>query len=299
MTFDGRMLNGIGVLVAVVETRSFARAATALGITASGVSRAVARLEERVGVRLLDRNALAVTLTGEGRRFYDSVAPLMQGIEDAASEAAGASAKAKGLLRVAVDALVARSVLGPTLTTFLDRHPDLVIDLVVRDRLGDLVAEGFDLAIRFGEPDVSTLITRKLLDTRVVTAAAPSYLARRGRPRHPRDVAGHECIQFRNPATGQPYEWIFVRKKTVVRIKAEGRLIVNDSATGVAALLAGHGIAQPLELELRGLKEHGLVDLFPDWSGERFPLYVYFPSRRLVPAKVRALIDFVVATTQA
>jgi len=299
MTFDGRMLNGIGVLVAVVETRSFARAATALGITASGVSRAVARLEERVGVRLLDRNARAVTLTGEGRRFYDSVAPLMQGIEDAASEAAGASAKAKGLLRVAVDALVARSVLGPTLTTFLDRHPDLVIDLVVRDRLGDLVAEGFDLAIRFGEPDVSTLITRKLLDTRVVTAAAPSYLARRGRPRHPRDVAGHECIQFRNPATGQPYEWIFVRKKTVVRIKAEGRLIVNDSATGVAALLAGHGIAQPLELELRGLKEHGLVDLFPDWSGERFPLYVYFPSRRLVPAKVRALIDFVVATTQA
>jgi DNA-binding transcriptional LysR family regulator len=174
-----------------------------------------------------------------------------------------------------------------------------VIDLVVRDRLGDLVAEGFDLAIRFGEPDVSTLITRKLLDTRVVTAAAPSYLARRGRPRHPRDVAGHECIQFRNPATGQPYEWIFVRKKTVVRIKAEGRLIVNDSATGVAALLAGHGIAQPLELELRGLKEHALVDLFPDWSGERFPLYVYFPSRRLVPAKVRALIDFVVATTQA
>jgi DNA-binding transcriptional LysR family regulator len=85
----------------------------------------------------------------------------------------------------------------------------------------------------------------------------------------------------------------------VVRIKAEGRLIVNDSATGVAALLAGHGIAQPLELELRGLKGHALVDLFPDWSGERFPLYVYFPSRRLVPAKVRALIDFVVATTQA
>src|SRR6185312_2040455 len=128
MAFDGRILNGIGVLAAVVETKSFHRAAGTLGMTPSGVSRAIARLEERVGVRLLQRTARAVTLTDEGRRFYESVAPLMQGIEDAASEAAGARAQAKGVLRVSVDSLVAHVLVGPNVGAFLRRHPALGLD---------------------------------------------------------------------------------------------------------------------------------------------------------------------------
>jgi DNA-binding transcriptional LysR family regulator len=123
MAFDRRVLNGIGVLTAVIETGTFVRAAAALGLTQSGVSRAIARLEERVGVRLLNRSARAVRLTDEGRRFYDAVAPLMAGIEDAASDAAGASRKPRGLLRVAIDSLVARAVIGPRIAAFLGEYP--------------------------------------------------------------------------------------------------------------------------------------------------------------------------------
>jgi DNA-binding transcriptional LysR family regulator len=298
MAFNARLLNGMGVLVAVVEAGTFVRAAETLGLTQSGVSRAIARLEERVGVRLLQRSARAVTLTDEGRRFYQRVAPLIEGIEDAASDAADASSKAKGRLRVAIDPLVARAIIGPRVESFLADNAELTVDLVVRDQLGDMIADGFDAAVRFGEPEPSTLITRKLLETRVLTCASAAYLERRGRPSHPRELTKHECILFRNPRTGQPYEWVFKRGSKTLSVNVTGRLILNDSATQLAACVAGHGIAQPLELELRGLNEHGLTQLFPTWAEEHFPLYVYYPSRRQPPAKVRALVDFVVGVAR-
>ena len=144
MPFDGRLLSGAGVLAAVVEGGSFVRAGEALGLTPSGVSRAVARLEARVGVRLLDRTPRAVTLTDEGRRFHARVVPLLAGLEEAAADAAGAAATARGRLRVNVDPWVARLVLAPRLSAFLVAHPALSLELVVRDALGELVTEGFD-----------------------------------------------------------------------------------------------------------------------------------------------------------
>jgi DNA-binding transcriptional LysR family regulator len=158
MAFDSRLLSGIQVLVATVEAGSFARAATTLGITPSGVSRAVARLEQRVGIRLFDRTARAVALTDEGRSFYQRVKPLLTGIEDAATEAAGAAAVVRGRLRVNVDPFFARLVLAPRLGKFLAAYPELSVEIVGRDRLGDLVADGFDAAVRFGEPEPSALV---------------------------------------------------------------------------------------------------------------------------------------------
>ena len=295
MAFDGRILNGIGVLSAVVETKSFHRAAGALGMTPSGVSRAIARLEERVGVRLMQRTSRTVSLTDEGRRFYESVAPLMEGIEAAASDAAGAKAQVKGLLRVSVDSSVARVLVGPNVGPFLAQHPVLELDLVVRDHLGDLVADGFDCAVRFGEPEPSAIVARKIAETRVVTCASRAYLERHGRPAHPRDLEQHTCIQFRDPTTGRPYEWIFMRKGKTISVPTKGRLIVNDPATGLAACSSGLGIAQKLEVELRANPGLELVDLFPDWGDERFPLYAYRPSRRHTPAKVRVFVDFIAA----
>jgi DNA-binding transcriptional LysR family regulator len=297
--FDSRLLSGLGVLAAVVEAGNFVRAAGVLGLTQSGVSRAVARLEQRVGVRLLDRTSRAVTLTDEGRRFYARVAPLLTELEEAASDAAGASATVRGRLRVAVDPMFARLDLGASLTAFLAAHPELAVDLTVRDRLGDLVAEGFDVAVRFGEPEPSTLVARRLTDTRVVTCAAPGYPARRGRPARPQDLASYECIQFSDPATGRPFAWEFWRNGKILKVQTAGRLSLNDAGTLLAACDAGQGIAQMLELGAEGLRDGRLVDLFPQWSGERFPLYVFYPSRRLPPAKVRAFVDFVVAMTSA
>jgi DNA-binding transcriptional LysR family regulator len=296
MAFDGRLLGGISVLAAVVETGNFVRAAEALGLTQSGVSRAVARLEMRIGVRLFDRTPRAVSLTDEGRRFHAQVVPLLAGLEEAASEAAGAAHAVRGRLKVNTDPWFARLVLAPQLRCFMDAHPQLSVEPLARDTLGDLV-EGFDVAVRFGEPEPSGLIARKLLETRILTCASPAYLARSGRPRHPRDLMRHECLLFRDPVSGRPFLWEFHRVGEVMEVKVSGRLVLNDLATKLAACAAGHGIAQAFEFGLDRLLASGeLIQILPEWAEERFPLYAYHPSRHLPPAKVRAFLDFVLAS---
>jgi DNA-binding transcriptional LysR family regulator len=296
MPFDGRLLGGIGVLAAVVESGSFAAAGDALGLTPSGVSRAVARLEARVGVRLFDRTPRAVTLTDEGRRFHAQVTPLLAGLEDAATEAGAAAASVRGRLRVNVDPWFSRSVLAPRLPEFLAAHPALSVELVVRDTLGELIAEGFDAAVRFGEPEPSGLMARKLLETRILACAAPAYLDRHGRPAHPRDLERYECLMFRDPVTGRAFPWEFHRGGEVVEVKVSGRVLVNDLATKLAACAAGLGVALTIELGVEPIFASGALEqILPDWAEERFPLYAYHPSRHLPPAKVRAFLDFIVA----
>ncbi|MEW6436855.1 MAG: LysR family transcriptional regulator [Pseudomonadota bacterium] len=300
MGFDGRLLSGVGTFAAVVETGNFARAGDMLGLTPSGVSRAIARLETQIGVRLFDRTPRAVTLTDEGHRFYTQVTPLLAGLDEAAAEAAGTTAAVRGRLRLNVDPSFARLILAPRLPEFLARYPALSLEIIVRDRLGDLVAEGFDVAVRFGEPEPSRLIARKLLETRIIACAAPAYLARRGTPRHPRDLENHECLMFRDPATGRPFDWEFHKGGEVVDVKAEGRLVFNDLPTKLIACIAGLGVAQAVEFGLEDFVSRGeLVQVLPDWAEERYPLYAYYLSRHLPPAKVRAFLDFVVGALAA
>jgi DNA-binding transcriptional LysR family regulator len=296
--FDARLLSGLGVLTAVVEAGSFARAADALGLTPSGVSRAIARLEHRVAIRLFDRTSHATSLTDEGRRFYERVMPHLAEIEDAAIEATAAAGTVRGRLRVNVDPFFAKTVLAPRVGEFLAAHPELSLELATRDRLGDLVAEGFDAAIRFGEPEPTSLIARLLLKLRILTCASPAYLARHGRPKDPGDIGNgrHECILYRDPVTGRPFPWEFHQGRKILKVLVSGRLIVNDATTMLEACAAGHGIAQVMEFGIEKLlADHAFEVLFPDWCDERFPLYAYHPSRHLPPAKVRAFLEFVVA----
>jgi DNA-binding transcriptional LysR family regulator len=295
MSSDGRLLGNLSVLVSVVETGNFARAADALGLSPSGVSRAVSRLEERLGVRLLHRTTRSVTLTDEGERLYAQVGPLLSGIEDAALAAAGDSQAVRGRLRVSLDAMFARQVVAPQLAAFLARHPALELEIVTRDELGDLVADGIDVAVRFGVPPSSSLIGRKLLDTRVLTVAAPAYLAAHGRPATPKDLVNHRCIQFRDPVTRRPFDWEFHRKGKVVPVETTGPLLVTDSGIMFAVCIAGAGIAQVLAVSVQdALADGRLVELFPDWAEESFPLYAFYPSRKNSPPKVRAFVDFCV-----
>src|SRR6202161_2043655 len=171
MAFDGKLLSGVSGLMAGVEARTIARAAEALGLSPSGVSRALARLEQRVGARLLARTTRSLSLTDEGRRFYEQVGPHLSGIEEAAIEASGSAAKVRGRLRVNIDSFFSRMVLARHLASFLARYPDLCVELIMRDSVGDLVADGFDLALRFCEPPVGSFIARKLIETRGVTVA--------------------------------------------------------------------------------------------------------------------------------
>jgi DNA-binding transcriptional LysR family regulator len=197
-----------------------------------------------------------------------------------------------------VHPLLARTLFAPRLADFLAAHPELEVDITARDESGDLVAGGYDAAVRFGEPDQHGQIVRRLFDTRVVTCASRDYIARHGKPRRPRDLGAHECIHFRDPATDRPFPWEFHRKGKVERVIVSGRLIVNDVTMMMAACESGHGVAQMLELGADGLRDGRLIELLPEWNEERFPVYVQFPSRRQPPAKVRAFVDFIVASTR-
>jgi DNA-binding transcriptional LysR family regulator len=297
-SFDERVVNGISVLSAIVDSGTFAAAGEVLNMSQSGVSRSIARLEARLGIRLLERTTRSVSLTDEGRRFYEQVIPLLAGLEEAAASAAQGTTAVRGRLRVNLDPYFSRLILGPRLGAFVDSYPQLRLELITTDHLGDLVADGFDLAVRFGHPRPSTLIARKLLDTRMLTIAAPAYLERYGRPKDPRELekGHHVCIQFRDPETGRPYPWEFHKRRKKLVLETSGTLTVNDAGTLYSVCLAGHGMAQVMDLGVGPMIADGrLVEVFPDWPDERFPLYALHPSRHHLPAKTRAFLDFIVA----
>jgi DNA-binding transcriptional LysR family regulator len=266
-------------------------------MTQSGVSKAIAKLEARLGARLIHRTSRAVELTDEGRALHERAAEHLAGIGEAAAETAKTRETVRGRLRVNVDPLFSRVVLSPKLSEFLLQNPHLELRLETRERLADLVSDGFDLAVRFGEPAPSTLIARRILDARILTVASPIYVERHGRPVHPRDLANeaHQCIRAIDPSTGRPFDWEFRSGQELIAVAVNGRLTVTDSGTKLGACLAGFGIAQVIDLGLEHhFKSRTLINLFPDWSDERFPLYVYYASRNHVAAKVRKFIDFIV-----
>ncbi|KAF1023304.1 MAG: HTH-type transcriptional regulator PgrR [Pseudomonas sp.] len=295
-TLSSQLLEGVDVMAAVVDTKSFGGAAEVLDMSQSGVSRAVARLEARLGIRVFERTTRSVRLTDEGRQFYEQVMPLIAALAEATGSAAGDAQKVSGRLRVNVDPLFAQHILGPRLGRFMDAHPDLEVELRCRDELGDLIADGFDLALRFGHPQPSSLVARKLFDTRVLAVASPAYLQRFGHPAHPRELEDgqHRCILFREPVSGRPFPWEFHQGRKKLVVKPKGTLTLNEAGTLFSTCLAGLGIGQLFEMGAEHhLAANELVPVFPEWSDLRFPLYAYYPSRHHVPAKTRALLDFV------
>lgn len=294
MVVDHRLLNGAATFVQVVQTGSFRRAGENLSLTQSGVSRAIARLEKQLGVRLLHRHGRAVSLTDEGSRFYSEVQPLLSSFEEATIAASGASDKVTGRLRINVDIPFGCYMLMPHAQRLLQNYPGLQLEVTFRDQIGDLVADGFDVAVRFGRPNLSGLIARKLTDTRIITCASPEYLKEHGRPHIPEDLMKHECILFRDPRTSRPFHWDFQRRGEAVRIDVRGRITVTDAAGLISACVSGQGIAQLLHLYgARYLASGRLEQVLPDWGDELYPLFYYLPTRRHSSARVRAFVDFV------
>src|ERR1700728_3518191 len=228
MSFDGRILAGVSVLAAVVEGGSLVKAAGLIGITDSGVSRAINRLETRLGVRLLDRTTRPVPLPDEGGRFYEEVKPHLNAIEDAAIVASGTVSAVRGRLRIDIDPFLLPLVLAGRLGAFCERYPELAIEFVTSEHIGDLVSEGIDLAIRFGQPRLSTLVSRKLIDAPILTLASPRYLKRHGKPGHPSDLTRHRCLQFLDPYTGRPFGWEFIREEETIEVPTGGPLTFAD-----------------------------------------------------------------------
>jgi DNA-binding transcriptional LysR family regulator len=201
---------------------------------------------------------------------------------------------------VDLDPFFSQLLLAENLGAFLDRYPDLTLDLITRERAGDMIVDGIDVAMRFGPPSPSsTAVSHKLLDTSIITVASPAYLDRHGRPKHPSELVKHAGIHFRDPVTGRPSKWEFHRGRELLTVDVPSRLMLSDVGTMLRACAAGAGVAQVMALGSQAMLDDGrLIDLFPDWPDERFPLYALYPSRHQPPARVREFIDFALQVAQ-
>jgi DNA-binding transcriptional LysR family regulator len=292
MTFDTKLFSGIVVFAAVVDAGKFALAATALGMTGSGVSRAISRLEQRVGVRLLERSPRAVGLTEEGRRFYARIKPTLEEAEAAALELGASQGALAGKLRIVAEAPAARSVMAGMLPAFCLAHPLLSVELVVRDSMSDLVGDGFDAAVRFGATDAVGLRRTPLASTAVVTVAAPALFDRVARPLAPDDLVHTPCILMKDPLTAAPYPWLYLKDGKQMQLRPRGGLLVNDGTTLIAACMAGAGVAQVLAVEARDAILAGtLTVLFADYDPEYYPLALYTRAGPITSGRVRAFTD--------
>lgn len=276
---------------AVADQGSFVRAAETLGSSKAAVSRQVADLEARLGVRLMQRTTRRLTLTTEGHLFLERCRDALAQIEDAENEVQLASTVPRGLVRVNVPVTFGNLHLAPLWGEFLARYPQVELDITVADRVVDLVEEGYDLAVRIGRLAPSTLISRQVAADRSVLCAAPAYLARHGWPAEVADLERHHTISYSYLSTGD--RWIFHGPGGEASVRVQPRLRANSGDTCRAAALAGLGIIQqPTFLIGEDLRAGRLVQLLPEWQAVEFGIHLVYPSRRFLPPKMRVLVAF-------
>ncbi|MCA9696758.1 MAG: LysR family transcriptional regulator [Myxococcales bacterium] len=287
---------GILPFVHVAETRSFKAAAERLGVTSAAVSKAVAKLEEELGVRLFDRTTRRVEPTEEGELFLGHCREALGLVVGGRERLAQAQAVAAGDLTVALPFIMGRRLIA-VLPTFTARYPELRLHLRLSDRFSRLVDEHIDVAIRLGQLADSSVIARKLADTRWVTVASPAYLARHGTPRKPEELHGHDCLLFHAPR-GSNVEWSFrarPRSSERISLALEPRLDLDQGELLVDAALAGLGIAQVLAYMAEpALREGRLVEVLADHGCAALPIHALCKPGQQNVVKVRALLDFLV-----
>jgi DNA-binding transcriptional LysR family regulator len=284
-------LGDIGVFVRVVEKRSFTRAGRVLGLTASGVSRAVSRLEERLGVRLLDRTTRSVGLTTDGAAYYERCARALRELEDAEGALAETRGSVSGLLRVDVPSVLGRHVVAPALHRFLDAHPRLSVELTVRDHIIDPVAEGVDIVVRMAALRETELVHKRLGALHFVVVASPAYLARNGRPKAPSDLRDHQTFGFLAGPT--PIPWRFRTNGRELTLQPSGRLHSNSIDALLRAVRGGLGICQILAAHIEHELHRGQLEiLLEDHERPALEVHALYAREKAHLPKVRAFLDF-------
>jgi DNA-binding transcriptional LysR family regulator len=282
------------VFTAVVDAGSFVAAADALGMSKAAVSRHVSDLEQRLGVRLLHRTTRRLSLTQEGEVFVARCRDILAGIEASEAEVSTRASVASGLLKVSVPVSFGITHLAPLWSEFLQAHPGVSLDVQLSDRVVDLVDEAFDLAVRIARLPDSSLVSQRLASTRLVLCASPQYLARRGAPGAPSDLAGHDVMGYSLLSIAD--QWQFTGPHGPVSVRVRPRLWTNNGDTCVAAAVDGCGIVlQPTFLVAAGLASGRLVEVLPQYRSIELGVYAVYPTRRFVLPKVRALLAFLSA----
>jgi DNA-binding transcriptional LysR family regulator len=285
-------LQAMTAFVRVVETGSFSGAARQIGVGQPAVSKTIAQLEDRLQVRLLLRSTHGLTPTDAGLRFYERAKAAIQEADEAELEARGAGAGLTGQLRVSAATTFARLLIVPRLPEFLERHPDLGIDLILDDRVIDLVAEGVDVSLRMGELASSSAVARRLAQGRRSVIATPAYLKRAGVPTVPAELAAHEAIVYSQLESN----WMFRKGGTEASVAISGRIRASAAEGIRAAVLAGIGLTVNSDWMFAPELASGAVQrVVTDWSLPPLDLWAVFPTGRLATAKARAFADFVAA----
>jgi DNA-binding transcriptional LysR family regulator len=286
-------LDGMTVFVAVAEARNFRLAGERLGVSASAVSQALRKLEDRLGVPLVHRTTRSVRLSEAGERLYAAVRPAIEEVEAAVAAVGELGDVPRGTLRLLVGTAADPVLTGPLLADFLTTHPHVKLDLVVSDAVADIVGEGYDAGIQLGEVIDRDMIAVPVTgDIRMTVVGSPAYFARHKKPRHPRELVGHDCLNW-HPAPGTPaYRWEFTERGQDVVVAVPTRVLSTDSAVNVGLALAGLGLTIVYDYQVREELARGeLVPVLEEFCEPFGGYYLFYPQRRHASPALRALID--------
>ena len=285
-------VTGMQVFVRVATLGSFSAAARALHLSQTMVTKHVAALEDRLGVKLLHRSTRRLVLTEAGRSYLAACERILAEIEEAEASASLDRIEPRGTLRLNVPLTFGLRQIVPALTAFSRLHPAVAVDLGLADRYVDLIEEGWDLAVRIGRLKDSGLVARRLAPCRTIVCAAPSYLEARGAPRSPEDLSGHNCLGYTLPSAIGAGRWAFGAGGDVV-VPVEGNLRANNGDALLAAALAGQGlIYQPTFIVGDSLRDGSLLRVLSGYPTLELGVHAVLPSGRQTPAKVRAFVEF-------
>lgn len=285
------------VFVTVIDCNSFVDAAEKLNMSKQAVSRYIQTLEERLQVRLLQRTTRKMTLTNEGQTFYWQAKSIINATVEAESTLILDQASPQGMLRVNVPVSFGILHLSSLWQKFLDKYPQIELDLTLSDRLVNLLEEGYDLAVRIGNLDNSSLISRKLTSTRMLIAASPNYIAQYGMPLQPSDLRQHKIIMYSHWARKE--QWVFGKDNINHSVNLKANVYCNNGDTCRQMMLQGGGISiQPDFIIGRDIQQGQLIEVLPNYKIENFNIYAIYPSRKLLPLRTRCLIDFLVNELQ-
>ena len=280
----------LSALVRTVDRGSQAAAARELGITPAMVGRYIQGLEDRLGTRLLNRTTARQSLTEAGAAFYARASSILEQLEEADTLASDRQAEPRGTLRVNAPMSFGTRHLASAVAEFCDRYPGVRVELVLNDRMVDLIDEGYDVAVRIGRLADSALVARRLATCRLAVCASPGYLARRGRPSAPADLRGHNCLLYAYAGHGA---WPFLGEHGEEEVRLSGNLIANNGDALLASALAGQGvIMQPTFIVADALRQGRLERLLPGWRLADLGVYAVYPSTRHLSPKVRSFVDF-------
>ena len=286
----------LAFFVLLAKKASLSAAARELDITPPAVTKRLAQMEQRLGVRLLNRTTRKVSLTSEGELYFSHASAILADIREMEEQVSSSRADPKGLLRINATLGFGRTTIAPIISAFALRYPDVEVQLQLTDHPINLVEEAFDLGIRFGELPETRLSARKIMSNRRFLCASPAYLKKAGEPRTPHDLALHRCIIHRQNDEAHGVWRLFKGRKTET-VKVDGTLSSNDGDVVLNWALDGHGILIRSEWDVAKYLESGRLQVvLKDYKPAPADLYVFYPSRRNLPAKVRAFIDFLVAS---